>query len=73
LNKHSFLSLDVCSSSFSGSGKLLLSLDVDAPFAIAVWRWGKGEEKREDRGVSLSGKKNVYGKYDGSGVYLEQQ
>ena len=28
--------------SFSGSGKLLLSLGVDAPFTIAVWRWEEG-------------------------------
>ena len=32
----------VCSLSFSGTGKLLLSVGVDAPFTIAVWRWEEG-------------------------------
>ncbi|CAF0987237.1 unnamed protein product [Adineta ricciae] len=32
----------VCSLSFSSSGKLLLSVGVDAPYTIAVWRWEEG-------------------------------
>ncbi|CAF3682759.1 unnamed protein product [Rotaria sp. Silwood1] len=32
----------VCSLSFSTSGKLLLSVGVDAPYTIAVWRWEEG-------------------------------
>ncbi|CAF1210286.1 unnamed protein product [Rotaria sordida] len=32
----------VCSLSFSASGKLLLSVGVDAPYTIAVWRWEEG-------------------------------
>ncbi|CAF2961159.1 unnamed protein product [Rotaria sp. Silwood2] len=32
----------VCSLSFSTSGKLLLSVGVDAPYTIAVWRWKEG-------------------------------
>lgn len=32
----------VCSLSFSTSGKFLLSVGVDAPFTIAVWRWEEG-------------------------------
>ncbi|UJR16486.1 hypothetical protein I4U23_003389 [Adineta vaga] len=32
----------VCSLSFSSSGKLLLSVGVDAPYTIAVWRWIEG-------------------------------
>lgn len=34
--------LGVCSLSFSGSGKLILSVGVDAPFTVAVWRWEEG-------------------------------
>lgn len=34
--------LGVCSLSFSTSGKLLLSVGVDAPYTIAVWRWEEG-------------------------------
>jgi hypothetical protein len=34
--------LGVCSLSFSSSGKLLLSVGVDAPYTIAVWRWEEG-------------------------------
>ncbi|CAF1609867.1 unnamed protein product [Rotaria magnacalcarata] len=32
----------VCSLSFSTSGKLLLSVGVDTPFTIVVWRWKEG-------------------------------
>jgi WD40 repeat protein len=32
----------VCSLGFSTSGKLLLSVGVDAPHTVAVWRWEEG-------------------------------
>ncbi|CAF1543885.1 unnamed protein product, partial [Adineta ricciae] len=32
----------VCSLSFSTSGKFLLSVGVDTPYTIAVWRWEEG-------------------------------
>jgi WD40 repeat protein len=32
----------VCSLSFSTSGKLLLSVGVDSPYTVAVWRWEEG-------------------------------
>lgn len=34
--------LGVCSLSFSAKGKLLLSLGVESPYTIAVWRWQEG-------------------------------
>ncbi|CAF3520544.1 unnamed protein product [Rotaria sp. Silwood1] len=33
----------ICSLSFSTSGKLLLSVGVDAPYTIVVWRWKEGK------------------------------
>lgn len=41
-NKKNPFSSGVCSLSFSTSGKLLLSVGVDAPHTIAVWRWEEG-------------------------------
>jgi len=32
----------VCSLSFSTSGKFLLSIGVDTPYTVAVWRWKEG-------------------------------
>jgi hypothetical protein len=39
-NKNFIFHLGVCSLSFSTSGKMLLSVGVDA--TIAVWRWEEG-------------------------------
>ncbi len=42
MNKIKNICSGVCSLSFSTSGKLLLSVGVDAPHTVAVWRWEEG-------------------------------